>query len=95
MTALGDAIDPIEFAVTGHGDEEEEDDHGPLDPHFWFDPMRVKLAVNDIAEHLALLDAIEDSVIRQRLIEAGVRRCDDFSWVKAAHETFRVYQKLV
>ncbi len=43
----------------------------------------------------ALLDAIEDSVIRQRLIEAGVRRCDDFSWVKAAHETFRVYQKLV
>ncbi len=58
MATLGDAIDPIEFAVTGHGDEEEEeeDDHGPLDPHFWFDPMRVKLAVNDIAEQLALLD---------------------------------------
>ncbi len=28
-------------------------DHGPLDPHFWFDPIRVKIAVDEIAEHLA------------------------------------------
>ena len=39
-------------------DEEEaaEDDHGPLDPHFWFDPSRVKIAVNEIADRLAALD---------------------------------------
>ena len=43
----------------------------------------------------ALLDAIEDGTIRRRLINAGLKRCDEFSWVKAAHETFRVYQKLV
>ena len=66
IITLGEAIDAIEFAETGghfgeeedHEEEEEadEDDHGPLDPHFWFDPSRVKIAVNDIAERLASLD---------------------------------------
>ena len=43
----------------GH-DEEGEDDHGhahgAYDPHFWFDPPRVKTAVQYIAERLAALD---------------------------------------
>ena len=30
--------------------------HGTHDPHFWFDPPRVKLAVNDIATRLTALD---------------------------------------
>ncbi len=42
------------------GDEEmtdsPDDDHGPLDPHFWFDPLRVKQAVNSIAAQLSTLD---------------------------------------
>ena len=42
-------------------DEDEHDehaghDHGPLDPHFWFDPLRVKTAVNEIAARLSALD---------------------------------------
>lgn len=52
----------------GHGEEEEHgeeghDDHGHeghahglYDPHFWFDPPRVKMAVYDIAERLSELD---------------------------------------
>ena len=42
-----------------HDDHEEDEhgheghDHGPIDPHFWFDPIRVKVAVDEIAEHLA------------------------------------------
>ncbi|MDE2937856.1 MAG: metal ABC transporter substrate-binding protein [Chloroflexota bacterium] len=42
----------------GHGHEEEGDghDHGELDPHFWFDPIRVKQAVNSIAAHLSGVD---------------------------------------
>ncbi len=31
-------------------------DHGLLDPHFWFDPIRVKIAVNEIAARLSALD---------------------------------------
>ena len=42
------------------GDEEmadsPDDDHGSLDPHFWFDPLRVKQAVNSIAAQLSTLD---------------------------------------
>ncbi len=43
----------------------------------------------------ALVDTVEDSSVRQRLIEAGLSRCAGFSWVKAAHDTFRVYQSMV
>ena len=35
---------------------EEGHDHGPLDPHFWFDPQRVKLAVHEIANRLTVMD---------------------------------------
>ena len=42
------------------GDEEvadsPDDNHGSLDPHFWFDPLRVKQAVNSIAAQLSTLD---------------------------------------
>ena len=43
------------------GDDHEEEDghdhaHGDLDPHFWFDPLRVRSAVNDIAARLSALD---------------------------------------
>ncbi len=47
-----------------HAEEEDEHDehghhdhdHGPLDPHFWFDPIRVKGSVHEIAELLSELD---------------------------------------
>ena len=38
-----------EDAHAGHG-------HGMYDPHFWFDPLRVKSAINDIAARLSVLD---------------------------------------
>jgi len=39
-----------------HGDADHDHDHGPLDPHFWFDPLRVKDAAHGIAERLAAAD---------------------------------------
>lgn len=51
-----DAIEEIEHLVS---DEEEGHDghgHGMEDPHFWFDPLRVKLAADYIARHLSMLD---------------------------------------
>jgi ABC-type Zn uptake system ZnuABC Zn-binding protein ZnuA len=57
-----DAIDAIEALTEGHGHEEADDhagdehDHGQFDPHFWFDPLRVKRAVTDIASRLSVLD---------------------------------------
>ena len=40
----------------GNADHHHGHDHGPLDPHFWFDPLRVKDAVRGIAESLAAAD---------------------------------------
>ena len=53
--------DPRGLAFAGLGVEEAEDGHadhghGPLDPHFWFDPNRVSNAVIDIATRLAIMD---------------------------------------
>ena len=39
-----------------HSDPHAGHDHGALDPHFWFDPLRVKRAVTDISARLATLD---------------------------------------
>ena len=46
-----------------HGHEEEHDEgegeehaHGELDPHFWFDPLRVQQAVNSISARLSTVD---------------------------------------
>ena len=57
-------INPIEFKEEGHDDHDDhgdEDghaghDHGIYDPHFWFDPTRVALAVGEIRNELIKLD---------------------------------------
>ena len=51
-----DAIEAIE-GLTEEGEHEHADHgHGLEDPHYWFDPVRVKLVVNDIAARLSVLD---------------------------------------
>ena len=51
-----DAIEEIEH-ITAEGEDEHADHgHGIHDPHFWFDPLRVKQVVNDIAARLSVLD---------------------------------------
>ncbi len=54
QTDAGDAIEEIE-AIAGEGEEAHEG-HGLQDPHFWFDPIRVKTAVNEIASRFSALD---------------------------------------
>ena len=51
LVALGQVADPIRFA-----DAVDHQDVGLPDPHFWFDPLRVKLAVSEIAARLAAID---------------------------------------
>ncbi|MDE2802568.1 MAG: metal ABC transporter substrate-binding protein [Chloroflexota bacterium] len=51
-----EVIEEIEH-LTEEGEEEHDDHgHGLEDPHFWFDPIRVQSAVNDIAGRLGALD---------------------------------------
>ena len=50
------AIEEIEHLTSEGEDEHEGHGHGIRDPHFWFDPLRVKLVVNDIAARLSVID---------------------------------------
>ncbi len=51
-----EAIEELEH-LTEEGEEGHEGHgHGLLDPHFWFDPLRVKEAVSSIAAKLSELD---------------------------------------
>ena len=57
-----DDDDEAEEGEDDHGDDDGDDDHGggddhgPLDPHFWFDPTRVRQAVDVISAQLSTLD---------------------------------------
>ncbi|MBI4285498.1 MAG: zinc ABC transporter substrate-binding protein [Chloroflexi bacterium] len=55
VVALGDYVDPI-IAEELHGEGEEKEEHGTFDPHFWWDPLRVKEAVDVIARFLTAVD---------------------------------------
>ncbi len=51
-----EAIEEIEHITEEGHDEHEGHGHGVHDPHFWFDPLRVKAAVIGIATQLATMD---------------------------------------
>lgn len=50
---LGPKVNPIEYKKH---DEHDEHDHGSLDPHFWLDPARVSIAVDEITAQLSSTD---------------------------------------
>jgi len=62
VVALGEVIEPLSFEEPEHEEADEEEgheedhEHGQLDPHFWFDPLRVKQAVTEIAARLSTID---------------------------------------
>ena len=53
---IEEALEEIEHLVSGEEEGHDDHGHGMEGPHFWFDPLRVKLAVNLIAEHLSVLN---------------------------------------
>ncbi len=65
-----------------HGEEEgEEHAHGELDPHFWFDPVRVQQAVNSIAAQLSTADPAGQTFYRDNAA-AYNRELDDLhAWI--------------
>ena len=52
----GDAIEAIEGMTEEGEDAHGGHGHGLEDPHFWFDPLRVKIAVDEIVSQLSALD---------------------------------------
>ena len=106
-------LDPIDFVEIFDDDDQAEegedehadDDHGPLDPHFWFDPTRVRQAVDVISAQLSTLDPDGQSFYRGNS-DSYNRQLDELhDWIQAqvslipeehrllitAHDSFRYF----
>ena len=87
-----------------HGDEGHDDhddhgheghDHGPLDPHFWFDPNRVKIAVNDIAARLSALDPEGAGFYFKNAADYAVQLDELHSWTQEQVELVQPERRLL
>ena len=63
-------------------DHDHDHDHGPLDPHFWFDPNRVKVAVDEIASMLSDIDPDSASTYSQNASEFKQQLDELHAWIQ-------------
>ena len=84
----------------GHGEHEEDEhghahDHGTHDPHFWFDPVRVKLAVNEIAAQLSAVDPESANYYYQNAAEYGEELDELHAWIQEQVDTVAPERRLL
>ena len=77
-----DAIEAIEGLTEEGEDEHEDHGHGLEDPHYWFDPVRVKLVVNDIAARLSVLDPDRGDMFRANAEAYNAKLDELHSWTE-------------
>ena len=70
----------------GHGhDEEMDDDHGDHedaeDPHFWFDPLRVRAAVTGLAQVMGTADPEHAATYADRAARYGLELDKLYDWI--------------
>ena len=82
----GDAIEAIEDLTSEGEDEHAGHGHGTEDPHFWFDPMRVKIVVNEIAVRLSALDPDRVDVYRANASAYSAQLDELHSWTETQVE---------
>lgn len=73
---VGPLVDPIlvpeevlrldEGEPAGRREKPEREPHGPIDPHFWLDPVRMQRATDVVVEALQMLDPNEAPFHRSR-----------------------------
>ncbi len=77
-----EAIEAIE-ALTEEGEVAHKGhSHGIEDPHFWFDPIRVKTAVDDIASRLSELDPDRGDAYRANASAYNDKLDDLHTWTE-------------
>ena len=79
---VAELVDPLPFAHgdddRAHGDDdhahgEPDHAHGELDPHFWWDPSRMAVAVGAIREALVAVEGVDTRAIDARRDDLLVR----------------------
>ena len=69
--------------------------HGTFDPHFWFDPIRVKIAVNEIAAQLSAIDADNADFYSQNASEYGKQLDELHAWIQEQVATMAPERRLL
>ena len=86
-----------------HGHDEHDEDehgheghhHGPLDPHFWFDPIRVKVAVNEIATRLSAIDPEGAEAYLRNAAAYGEQLDELHAWIQEQVSTVAPERRLL
>ena len=81
--------------MEGHHDDEHDHAHGLYDPHFWFDPLRVKIAVNEIAARLAAIDPDGADLYRENAASYVAELDDLHAWTKEQVEAIPPDRRLL
>ena len=95
LISAEDAIEALE-EMAEEGEEEHADHgHGLLDPHFWFDPLRVKLAVGEIAHILSGLDPERAETYEANANAYGVQLDELHAWTEEQLESVPAERRLL
>ena len=89
MVSGGEDHDEHGHDEEGHDEDEDghhDHAHGEFDPHFWFDPLRVQSAVNEIATRFSALDP-DGADIYQNNASAYINELAELhSWIETQVE---------
>ena len=90
-----DAIKAIAGLTSEGEDEHEGHGHGLEDPHYWFDPLRVKLVVNDIAARLSVLNPGRGDMFRANADAYNSKLDELHAWTEQQVSTVPEEDKLL
>ena len=79
----------------GHAAEEGDHGHGELDPHFWFDPIRVQQAVDSIAARLAAVDPAGQSFYHDNAAAYNGQLDSLHAWIQEQVATLRAERRVL
>lgn len=78
MMVLGEFVEPISFTQDL---EEHSHTHSRVDPHFWMDPLRVKLAVSAIAAELSVEDSSHQEIFEANSSAYKIELAELHHWI--------------
>ena len=90
-----DAIEALEGLTEEGEDAHEGHGHGIEDPHYWFDPLRVKLVVNDIAARLSVLNPGRGDMFRANADAYNSKLDELHAWTEQQVSTVPEEDKLL
>ncbi len=93
--SAADAIEAIEELTEEGEDEHMDHGHGLEDPHFWFDPIRVKIVVTDIAARLSVLDPESGSTYFANATAYNAKLDELHSWTEEQVEAVAEERRLL